>query len=171
MVHVREEQAEDEKQIRFVNEKAFDGLKEANIVDALRRSSGSTLSLVAVVEGHVVGHILFSPVIIESSGRQVQGVGLAPLAVLPEYQRQGIGSKLVREGLRILCGLSCPFVVVVGYPDYYRRFGFETVSKYGVRSQWEGVPNESFMILILDESAMRQVSGVARYRSEFDEVQ
>jgi putative acetyltransferase len=94
---------------------------------------------------------------------------LAPLAVIPEYQRQGIGSKLVNEGLRILRSSPCPFVTVLGHPDYYERFGFETVSKHGVRTQWKDVPTEAFMIVIVDESMIDRISGVARYRSEFDD--
>ena len=65
---------------------------------------------------------------------------------------------------------SCPFVIVLGHPEYYPRFGFERASKYGISSQWQGVPDDAFMILILDQPAMCGASGVARYRNEFDEA-
>ena len=117
-----------------------------------------------------MGHILFTPVRIESAERRVVGMGLAPMAVLPDRQRQGIGSKLVRQGLDILRERGCPFVVVVGHPEYYPRFGFEPASAHGLGSQWEGVPDEAFMVLVFDADAMTGVSGVAKYREEFNEV-
>ena len=96
------------------------------------------------------------------------GMGLAPMAVLPYRQRQGIGSRLVRHGLDILRTRRCPFVVVVGHPDYYPRFGFERASTRGVRCQWEGVPDEAFMIAVLDPAIALPRPGMARYRDEFN---
>jgi len=170
MLEIREEQIEDVVAIRNINDLAFGQTQESLIVDRLRQSCGDLLSLVAIAEGHPVGHILFSPVMIESRGGMVQGMGLAPMAVLPEFQRQGIGSGLIRYGLEILRERSCPYVIVLGHSDYYPRFGFEPASRYGIGSQWEGVPDEAFMILILDKPTMHGVSGIARYRSEFDEA-
>jgi putative acetyltransferase len=95
-------------------------------------------------------------------------MGLAPLAVLPELQRQGIGIELTNAGLAAVRQTPCPFVIVLGHPEYYPRFGFERASRYGIRSQYEGVPDEAFMILVLDQGALRGKSGVARYRDEFD---
>ena len=92
------------------------------------------------------------------------------MAVLPEHQRRGIGLKLIGAALAVLRDRQCPFVIVLGHPEYYPRFGFEPASKYCVRSQWEGVPDEAFMLLVLDESVVQGVSGVARYRDEFDEA-
>ncbi len=97
-------------------------------------------------------------------------MGLAPMAVLPDRQRQGIGSDLVRGGLNILRERNCPFVVVVGHPEYYPRFGFEPASTHGLASQWEGMPDAAFIVLVLDVDAMAGLSGVAKYREEFDEV-
>jgi putative acetyltransferase len=94
-------------------------------------------------------------------------MGLAPVAVLPERQNQGIGSALVTAGLAIIRGSSCPFVIVLGHPDYYPRFGFEPAAGHGIRCQWD-VPDEAFMILVLEEEAMRGASGPARYRPEWD---
>jgi putative acetyltransferase len=97
-------------------------------------------------------------------------MGLAPLAVLPDYQGQGIGSGLVEHGLAVLRERGCPFVVVLGHPDYYPRFGFKRASAHGLASQWDGVPDEVFMVLVLDADAMAGAGGVARYRHEFDEA-
>jgi len=122
---------------------------------------------VAVLDERIVGHIFFSPVTIDNKDKQVVGMGLAPMAVLPEFQKQGIGSLLVREGLRRIRETDCPFIIVLGHVDYYPRFGFERASKYGLKCQWSGVPDEAFMILWLDESMMNHVSGVAKYKDEF----
>jgi len=166
---VRAEKPEDTSHVRRVNELAFAQPTEADIVDRLRRACAESLSLVAEDEG-VVGHILFTPAVIESTGRRVVGMGLAPMAVLPDRQRHGIGSKLVRRGLEILRERGCPFVIVLGHPEYYPRFGFEPASLHRIACQWEGVPDEAFMISILDSSAMEGVSGVAKYRDEFGEA-
>jgi putative acetyltransferase len=115
-----------------------------------------------------VGHILFSPVTLEGPKSTLKGMGLAPMAVLPEYQGRGIGSRLVREGLRRLKRASIPFVIVLGHPGYYPRFGFSPASRYGIHCQWPDVPDPAFMILVFDEPALIGVSGVARYRDEFD---
>jgi putative acetyltransferase len=155
--------------VRYVNELAFGQRVEADLVERLRRAATDSLSLVAEDEG-VVGHILFTQVVVESVGRRVIGMGLAPMAVLPDRQRQGIGSQLVRRGLDILRERGCPFVVVVGHPEYYPRFGFEPASRHGLVSQWEGMPDAAFMVLVLDVQAMAGVSGVAKYRDEFNEV-
>jgi putative acetyltransferase len=90
------------------------------------------------------------------------------MAVLPGLQRRGIGSRLVREGLARLRESGCPFVIVLGHPDYYPRFGFERASRYGVACPWSGVPDEAFLVLFFEDLAGRDVSGVALYRGEFD---
>ena len=97
-------------------------------------------------------------------------MGLAPMAVLPDYQHQGIGSQLVTSGLEILRQRNCPYVVVLGHPEYYPRFGFVPASRHGIVCQWEGVPDGAFMVLIFDEAIMSGVSGVVRYRDEFEEA-
>lgn len=166
---IRLERPEDVSQIRLVNELAFGQPAEARLVDKLRQACTSALSLVAADDA-VVGHILFTPVRVECAERRVLGMGLAPLAVLPDRQRQGIGSQLVRRGLDILRERGCPFVVVVGHPEYYPRFGFVRASKHGLSSQWAGVRDEAFMTLVLDAPTMADVSGVATYREEFNEL-
>ena len=170
MAQIREEREGDESGIRAVNLAAFRQAVEADIVDKLCTGCDKMLSLVAVMETQIVGHILFSPVTIESGTGVVEGMGLGPMAVLPEHQRRGIGSELVREGLGLLRQRACPFVVVLGHPEYYPRFGFERASRRGIRCQWEGVPDEAFMIFVMDEAGMKGVSGVARYQAEFEEA-
>jgi len=135
---------------------------------ALRDVCPDVLSLVAESDGEIVGHILFSPVTVEGGSRSRQGMGLAPMAVTPDRQRQGIGSALVTAGLQMLREQGCPFIIVLGHPDFYPRFGFVPAFRHGLRCQWEGVPDAAFMVLVLDEATMAGVRGVARYRDEFD---
>jgi len=166
---IRPETPEDAVQVRRINELAFGQPAEADLVDRLRRTCADSLSLVAE-DDVVVGHILFTPVVIESMERRVTGMGLAPMAVLPDRQRGGIGSQLVTRGLDLLRDRRCPFVVVVGHPEYYPRFGFEPASRHGLASQWDGIPDAAFLAIVLDPVAMAGVSGVARYRDEFNDA-
>jgi putative acetyltransferase len=170
MVVIRREKPEDIRQIFSVNEQAFETPTEAGIVDVIRENCFDTLSLVAEDEGEIVGHIFFSPAEIEWSGTVIKGMGLAPMAVRPDRQRQGIGSRLVRAGLEILKEEGCSYVIVVGHPGFYPKFGFEPASKYHLECQWEGVPDEAFMIVVNDPSSLLGVKGIARYRDEFDEA-
>lgn len=168
MAQIRRERVDDAPASRYVNDRAFGRPNEAAVIEQLRGTCGGLLSLVAEVDGQVVGHILFSPAVLElERGGELSGMGLAPVAVLPERQNQGIGSDLVTAGLAIIGGSSCSFVIVLGHPDYYPRFGFEPAAGHGIRCQWD-VPDEAFMILVLDEEAMRGASGLARYRPEWD---
>jgi putative acetyltransferase len=169
MTEIREEQSRDIPQIRQVNTQAFGQPQEADLVDTLRSQCSDSLSLVAVIQEKVVGHIFFSPVSIQSSKQTVVGMGLAPMAVVPEYQRQGIGAELINTGIAKLSGKRCPFVVVLGHPEYYPRFGFKPARQCGIQSEWE-VPDEAFMIVILNESEMQGITGMAKYRSEFAEA-
>jgi len=162
LLEIREERADNVAAIREVNRRAFGSDTEARIVDALRANGALSLSLVAVRDGHVVGHIAYSPVTVAG----VTGAALGPMAVLPEHQRQGIGTRLVQEGNRELEERGCPFVVLVGHAGFYPRFGFAPARARGIESEWE-VPDDSFFLLILDEATMRGVRGPARYRLEF----
>ena len=165
MIEIRPEEARDTPVIREVNRRAFGQDQEANIVDALRAHGAALLSLVAAVEGVVVGHAMYSP----ASVGDVAGAALGPIAVVPEHQRRGIGRRLIEEGNRRLARASCPFVIVIGHPEYYPRFGFMPARSRGIQCEWE-VPDEVFMVLPLDDAKMRSVSGLAKYREEFSTV-
>ncbi len=169
MTKIRAERPEDAAAIRRVNELAFGQSAEADLVERLRHACDAGLSLVAEDDG-IVGHILFTPVTVKGTAGVVVGMGLAPMAVLPDRQRRGVGSELVRRGLEILRERGCSFVVVVGHPEYYPRFGFEPASKHRLVSQWVGIPDPAFMVLVLNADGMASVSGVAKYRDEFNDV-
>ena len=163
---VRDERPGDQQAIRHLNQRAFAQDQEANIVDALRANGAVLLSLVATADDdRVVGHILYSPIRVGD----VMGAALGPMAVLPEYQRRGVGSRLVEAGNRRLADQRAPFVIVVGHPEFYPRFGFERASRRGIVSEWE-LPDEVFMVLALDEARMANISGLAKYRDEFSTV-
>ena len=170
MLTIREEQDKDICAVRNLNEVAFDGPAEANVVDKLRQICDECLSLVAVDDDVIVGHIMFSPVTIESGDNVVRGMGLAPVSVLPSHQRQGIGTALIERGLELIREKGCPFVIVLGHADYYPRFGFVPAIRYNLKSQWEGIPDEAFMILVFNQKALEGVHGVAKYRDEFNEA-
>ncbi len=170
MISIREERPADLASVRAVNEAAFEGPVEARVVDMIRSACPAAVSLVAEDDGQVVGHILFSPAVISGPDGTVEGMGLAPIAVLPKRQRQGIGTMLVRAGLDILREQGCPFVIVLGHPEFYPRFGFRPASASGLSCQWDGVPDDAFMLLAFDERQLAGVSGVARYRDEFDQA-
>lgn len=189
-IEIRAERPEDIAAIGEVNKLAFAQDQEANLVDALRANGAALLSLVATLDGQVVGHIMYSPATIvtevtsvkatsveparaeasvELAGIEVSGAGLAPMAVLPEHQRHGVGSQLIEAGTRKIKDAGLPFIIVLGHANYYPRFGFQQASALGIRCEWD-VPPEAFMILILDQAKMHGVSGLAKYRHEFSTV-
>ena len=146
---IRDEARHDAEVIAEVTVAAFDSLEISNhteqfIVEALRSAGALTVSLVAEVDGHVVGHIAFSPVTISDGSNNWYGLG--PVSVLPLYQRMGIGKALIQEGLSRLKELGAKGCCLVGHPQYYRKFGFENVAGLVV----EGVPEEVFFALSFD---------------------
>ena len=169
---VRPEKPEDIPAIRVVNEQAFGRVAEADLVDALRQNGKATVSLVVEDNGRVVGHILFSPVTIrpnEAGEVELTGVGLAPMAVVPERQSQRIGSMLVEHALRRCREEDHPFVVVLGHPNYYPRFGFVPAGRFGIKSEYD-VDDDVFMVMELREGALTGCAGVAKYQPEFNKV-
>jgi putative acetyltransferase len=173
---VRAEQPEDAAAIRHVNEAAFEGTIEADIVDNLRAAAAITLSMVATTppagsdegEGAVIAHALFSPVTIGTGDPAACAVGLGPVAVLPGWQGQGVGTLLVEASLEILRTAGHTAVVVVGHPGFYSRFGFLPATRWGLTLDLE-VPEEAFMALELRAGSLAGTSGEVLYRPEFGE--
>jgi putative acetyltransferase len=162
---IRLERPEDVDSVRVVNQRAFGGDAEAKIVDVLR-AMPSAVSLVALINGQVTGHILFTPVEVERVPEGLKAVGLAPLAVLPEEQRHGIGTALVRKGLDVCRLLGYGLVVVLGHPEFYPRFGFKPASDYGLHCVYPA-PAETFMVLELRPGTLKTASGLVKYQPEF----
>jgi putative acetyltransferase len=177
MITIRNETPEDIGAIRTVIERAFAGTDEAILVDNLRAAGKATISLVATEDDKVIGHILFSPVIIESGNHDASseiaetahvGIGLAPLAVLPEYQNRGIGILLTNAGLEACRDARFSYAVVLGHPHYYPRFGFVPSVRFNLRSEF-AVADEVFMALELEEGALQNLRGIVKYQPEFNE--
>jgi putative acetyltransferase len=160
---LRVEQAGDRAGIHAVVTSAFPTDAEARLVDRLRDAGDLSLSLVAVDPGsRIVAHIAFSPV---TTARGDAGLGLAPLAVLPECQRCGIGSRLIREGLRRCREHGDGWIVVLGEPTYYARFGFEPAPRHGLHDEYGG--GDAFQVLALQPGAVPRDAGLVRYAAAF----
>jgi len=172
MLILRSENKQDYADIYEVNKQAFEGRdNEPRLVEALRHSPDfiQELSLVAVEDDRVVGHILFSPITIETETGSIPAISLAPLAVLPECQKRGIGSELVRHGLKNCAIMGHRVVLVVGHPDYYPRFGFSSASAKGISYPFDA-PDEAWMALELQPGAFDGVHGTAHYPPAFNNL-
>jgi putative acetyltransferase len=167
MIEIRPETEEDFAQVYQVNSLAFKQENEAKLVEKLRKVAPH-ISLVAETEGRIVGHIFFSLMTFEDETSDF--LGLAPMAVLPEFQNQGIGTKLVREGLKIAAEKGCTAVFVLGHPEYYPRFGFAPARAKGFACEYNAPAAEAFMTLELEKGALEGKQGLVKYRPEFAEV-
>lgn len=153
----------DQAAIRRIHEVAFGSGEEADIVDQIRSTPDELLSLVAEDEG-VTGHILFSRMWIEDSATRIPAVALAPVAVLPEHQRHGIGGQLIRHGLDLLKARGEAIVLVLGWPEYYPRFGFSTQLAAALQHPFSP---EAYMALELRPGALANVGGRVIYPAAF----
>ena len=161
---IRHERAGDRELIRAVNESAFGRSDEADLIDRLRAERVILLSLVAENNSRIIGHILFSRMSVETAQGSVAAVALAPVAVLPDHQRQQVGSRLIRDGLSELRDRGEAIVIVLGHKDYYPRFGFSSESARHLTSPF---PADAFMALELVEGALTAVRGVVKYPAAF----
>ena len=167
-MRIRAEIGADIPHIHRVNEAAFDSPTEANLVDALRERAADVTSLVAEDGNEVVGHIMFSPVRI-TGAPHVCAMALAPMAVIPERQRSGIGSELVRAGLAECTRLGVEAVFVVGHPAFYPRFGFTRASTFAITCEFE-VADEAFMAIELVPGVLKGTTGTVCFHDAFKEA-
>jgi putative acetyltransferase len=164
MTRVRAETAADRDAVAALLRAAFGGVDEVRLVDGLRADGDVLSAFVAEADGAVVGHILFSSLPIETADGVLPAAALAPLAVHPDHQRQGIGSALVRHGLAACHAAGVPLIVVLGDPAYYPRFGFSAAAAAGLRAPFSG---PAFMALALDPTLATGVEGAVRYARAF----
>jgi len=167
---IREERPEDAEAVHAVLVAAFGREAEARLVERLRASGKIVCALVAEEKGLALGHMVFSQIAVESGGSEIPVLALAPLAVVPAFQRLGVGSALVSAGLERCRMERHARVTVVGDPVYYGRFGFVPASRFGLTCPFP-VPEEAFMAIELEPAAFAHVSGVVRYGHEFDDLE
>jgi putative acetyltransferase len=166
---VRAERENDREAVYAVNLAAFDNASEAELAEALRAEARPVISLVAELAEKVIGHIMFSPASM-AAHPDLRIMGLAPMAVLPEYQRKGVGSALIEAGLEKCRNLGMNAVIVLGHPAYYPRFGFQPSSRFNMESEYD-VPAEVFMALELEPGVLSEVSGRVGYHDAFSELE
>jgi putative acetyltransferase len=167
-MRIRAEEERDWAAVQDVNESAFEASAEAHLVTALREQASPVISLVAEDGAAIVGHIMFSPVVLPGHP-ELKIMGLAPMAVSPEHQRKGIGSALVHAGLERCKQLGCDAVVVLGHHEYYPRFGFSASARFGIGCEYD-VPAEVFMLVELQPGSLHGASGKIKYHVAFKDV-
>ncbi|MFA5326172.1 MAG: N-acetyltransferase [Prolixibacteraceae bacterium] len=171
---IRKETPEDYTRVVELTEIAFKGLefsdgKEGKLVENLHQSSLfiPELSLVAEVDGELAGHILFTPIRIENENETFETLSLAPVSVLPEFQKQGIGSRLIEAGHQKAKELGFRSIIVVGHPHYYPRFGYRPASKWGIKAPFDLPSDDVFMATELDDEALKGISGTVIFPAEY----
>lgn len=172
-MRIRAEIAGDEERIYKVEKAAFGRNDEADLVNRLRKNSAVWLSQVVVDDNDLIlGHALWSLVLVDNGRTKRQFPALGPIAVMPEYQNRGIGGMLIKSGLRAVYDAAYGLAFVVGHPGYYSRFGFKPAVPLGFTSPYvqEGEPHDHFMVAVIDDLVLEKVSGFVSYREEFDGV-
>jgi putative acetyltransferase len=150
--------------IAALNRAAFGGDAEPQLVSRLREEGAGLVELAALDRGEVIGHILFSQLTVEIDGRAVKAAALAPMAVRPDRQREGVGSELIRQGVEALRISGCEAVFVLGHPAYYRRFGFSAALARKFAAPFTG---EAFMAIELIPGALAGNAGSVSYPAAF----
>jgi predicted N-acetyltransferase YhbS len=169
MIQIRIETREDYEGIDEVNRQAFEQEFEGQLIRKIREGQNfiEELSLVALDDANIVGHILFSKIRIQGE-QEHETLALAPMAVKPAYQQKGVGKKLVRAGLKKAKDLGFGSVIVLGHSDYYPQFGFQKASQWKINCPFE-VPDETFMAIQLIPGDLENKSGTVVYPKEFEE--
>lgn len=165
------EQPEDYQTIFNIHKQAFGQDNEAELVNALRKTTNFNpeLSLLAFINNEPIGHLLLYPVSLETNKGNLIELGLGPVAVKLNHQNKGLGTKLIKEGIKKARQLGYTAIVVVGNPKYYKRFGFIKASIKGLKVELD-VPEEDFMILELIPDALKNINGLVKYSQEFNSV-
>ncbi len=168
---VRAESESDHDAIDRVHRLAFGQANEGRLVRAPRcfPEFVPDLSLVAEAERAIVGHILFTPIHIRESTLAIPALALAPMAVLPDWQRRGVGSSLVKDGIDRCRRLGHAWIIVLGHSEYYPRFGFVPASGFGIRAPFP-VSDDAFMAMALQPHAFAECAGVVEYPPAFSDV-
>jgi putative acetyltransferase len=164
---IRRQAPGDESAVFNVVHQAFDKPDEAEAVDKIVARQGEDLALVAVLKGRIVGHILFSPMSVENYHGEAKITGLAPLAVHPDFQNQGIGKRLVEEGLQQVRELGFTAVVVLGSETYYGNLGFSPGREWNL-DFCEGAFGDHFRVIVFDQAAMKDCHGQMHYVPEIE---
>jgi predicted N-acetyltransferase YhbS len=172
-ITIRTEKPDDYEEVIKLTSLAFENMpfsnqQEGELVRKLRKGPNfvEELSIVAVLDGKIIGHILYTKLNIKDGEKLYETLMLAPVSVLPGYQRKGIGSALVREGLERAKKLGFKSVIVVGHPEYYPKFGFQKAEKFNLKSSID-VPPDVFMVMELAENGLKNVNGTVIYPQEF----
>ncbi len=175
-ITIRKEIPKDHNWVIELTAKAFETMPfsegdEDKLVARLRNAPGfiPELSLVAELDGLIVGHILFTPLVIDNGQQQFESLVLGPVSVLPEFQKQGIGGKLIRAGHQKAVELGFRSVILIGHPEYYPRFGYKPASTWGIKTHYELPSDDVFMAVELTEGALKNVSGMVIFPPEFGE--
>lgn len=171
MVEIRQEEANDFPAVYNINSKAFKRKVEARLVDRLRLSEAFVpeLSLVAIVDNRIVGHILFTEIMIVDKNKETPSLALAPMAVDPDMQHHGVGTQLIRSGFNKAIDLGYKSVIVLGHAEYYPKHGFVPTSKWQIKPPYH-VPENSFLGVELVENGLSGVKGTVRYSKEFEQI-
>lgn len=157
----------DIQQIWEVNSTAFETNSEADLVNRLRNCGVDFISLVAKLDDTIVGHILFTEIELENSDIKI--IGLAPMAVIPKFQNCGIGTVLVKQGIKECKAKGYKAIAVLGHPNYYPKFGFTASVKFEIKSGYD-VPDEVFMLKELVENSLLEQNGIVKYHEEFNKL-
>lgn len=163
-MRIRRAEAADLPAIRKIHDAAFGGPGEGRLVADLMTDGLDATALVAEADGVLVGHVLFSPLLVEIDGQPIRALALAPLGISPAYQRRGVGAALARAGLDLAREQGWVAVIVLGHPDYYSRFGFRADLAAGFRAPFAG---PAFMALELRAGALSGLKGRIIYPVSF----
>lgn len=167
---IRTENERDLKEVFDLNFQAFGNREdESKLVERVRESEGfiPELSLVAEMNNKIVGHLLLSKAKVEDQNEEHTVIVLAPIAVKPDLQKQGIGSSLIKEGIRRCKELGYELILLIGHPSYYPRLGFQPARKFGLELKQFEVPDEVFMVCEVREGALQKIKGELKYPKAF----